>query len=499
MQNNARRISIILGGFMVVVLLLGVILPLFQTNNPVPVNVPDPTDIPTATFPPPVTDFTGIALDQLFLHPTGLYTIAQPTGWTVTAPTTQTGVAQVGMNNSVNLSVIDAYLQQPDTPVSTIDDVSALLTREVLAQTWTRYNRWQETNRRIENDRLIIDFAIDFRNTQYAARQVSWTDGQYIYSVRVVVPANGIELLRWLIDNLPATLQLNPAVASAPFEWQSYYDYTTSSIVRFPQTWAVQDSAAGSNASVIGPNGASLRIDYTLQEAPLDEAAAQALVTRTQANTTLLSTTPITRGGVNGYSVAYAFSNADGEPFSAQSVILPLADGRVSIATLRFPASSIDLSLLPPAPSAPAATATPAEPLPTLDPAVTPTLFPTVAPDPNAAYREYAAILSSFQQLAPINLNPASLPPTPTPLPTLAVSSTPIPTATAVPPTATNTPVPTATDVPPTATPLPTSTPVPTATNTPLPTNTAVPPTSTPRPTNTPRPSATPLPATATP
>jgi len=91
--------------------------------------------------------------------------------------------------------------------------------------------------------------------------------------------------------------------------------------------------------------------------------------------------------------------------------------------------------------------------------------------------------------------------PTATPLPP-TVTSTPVPpTATPLPPTATSTPIPpTATPLPPTATPLPptaTSTPIP-PTATPLPptaTNTPLPPTAT----NTPvPPTATPLPPTAT-
>lgn len=81
---------------------------------------------------------------------------------------------------------------------------------------------------------------------------------------------------------------------------------------------------------------------------------------------------------------------------------------------------------------------------------------------------------------------------TPQPVPSIAATTTPLPTSTLLPPT--ETPAPTATPLPtetavPTATPLPTQTPLPT--ETPMPTNT-------PEPTNTPPPTATPLP-TATP
>lgn len=488
MQNNNRRISLVLGGFMALVLIAGVILPLFQSNTTTTTaDVPDPTDIPTPTFPPPVTDFSAIALDQLYLHPTGLYTIAQPTGWTVTSPATQQGVAQVGMNNAQNLSVIDAYVQQPSTPVTTLDEVSAILTRDALAQTWTRYNNWTETNRRIENERLLIDFAITFSRTQYVARQVSWTDGTYIYSVRVVVPANGTELLRYLIEALPPTLQLNGQLAVAPFEWQSYYDYSTNAIVRFPQTWTVQDSAPGRTASILSADGAALRLDFQPLTGALDEAAARAYVQAALPNATIASVAPITRDSASGFSVTYSYTNADGEPFSGQSVLLDNA-GTLSAANLRFAGANIDLNSLPPAPIV-TPEPTPSEPVATLPPDVTPTIMPTVAPDPTAAYREYAQVLETFRIVAPINLNPLNIPPTSTPLPTLAATATPLASATPE-PSATDVP-PTATDVPPSATPIPpSSTPLPTATDA-LPTATDVPPTSTPRPSATPRATAT--------
>ncbi len=487
MNNNTRRISLILGVFMAVVLIAGTILPIFQNNALQPIDQPDPTAVPSATFPPPITDFGGIALDQLYLHPTGLYTIAQPTGWTITGPTTQPGIAQVGMNNSANLAVIDAYIQQPITPVASIDDVSAQLTQEVLGQTWARFNQWSEATREIQGDRLIIDFNVDFRRQEYVARQVTWFDSQYIYSVRVVAPNNAIDLVRWLTENLPATLTLNPALAFAPFEWQAKYDPFANTILRYPQTWTVQDNAPGITSSIAGSSGETLRIDTIARDAALDEAAAREFVTQQQSNATILSVTPVTRDAAEGFAVSYAYRTADGEPFSGQALVLG-GEGSVNVANLRFPGTDIDLSALPeaaaPSDATPAADATPAP----------------VTLDPAAAYRDYATILETFRLTTPIPLNPLNLPPTNTPLPTLAATSTPTASPTS---TATNTPEPTATatntPVPPTAT----ATDIPpTATNTAVPptaTNTPVPPTATATATNTPvPPTATNVPPTAT-
>ncbi len=484
MQNNSRRISLILGGFMAVVLIAGSILPLFGNTSSSTTQTVDPTAVPSATFPPPVTDFSGISFDQLYLHPSGLYTIAQPTGWTILNPVTQSDVAQVGMNNGENLSVIDAYIQKPLTPVADAQAISDTLTRDVLAQTWTRYNRWEETNRRIEDNRLLIDFSIVFNRQDYVARQVSWADNEYIYSVRVVVPSNGIDLLRFLLDTLPATLKPVPGMDSAPFSWQAYYDPFANHILRHPQTWLSQDVAPGRTASIIGAQGETLRVEYSDLSGALDETAASSYVTSVVPNATILSVAPITRGDASGFSVAYAATNVDGEPFSGDALLLSAGDGKLHTANLRFPGSQIDLNALPAAPEV-APEVTPSEATP--EAAVT---------DPNAIYRDYATIMETFNVIAPIPLSADNLPPTLTPLPTLP------PTAT---PTATNTPEPTATSTS-TNTPEPTATstdtPVPTATNTntpvPTATNTAVPPTATSTNTSVP-PTATEVPATATP
>ncbi len=478
MQSRNRRISLILGGFMAFVLIAGAILPLFDrgTNNAPAV---EPTTRPTSTFPPPVTDFSGISFENVYLHPTGLYTIAQPTGWAVLSPSTQTSVAQVGMNNSANLSVIDAYIQKPQTPVTGAEDISALLTRDVLASTWTRYNNWQETNRTIQDDRLIIDFAIDFQRQQYAARQLSWTDGEYIYSVRVVVPANGIELLRFLLDNLPGTMRVLPEMAKAPFDWQAYYDPIGHHIVRYPLGWTQQASVPGRTASIVGPWSEAMRVELSSSDATLDEAAAAAFVEQTDANAEIMSIVPVTRGQASGYAVAYATTSVDGEPFSGLAVVLQSGGTLRHTANLRFPGQRVDLNAVETTVETPAdVTPTPTEPA-------------VAAPvrDPQTAIRSYAIMMETFSVIAALPIAPENLPPTPTPLPTLTPSLTPTVTNTPE-PTATSTP--TNTPVPPTATSTPTNTPVP-PTATSMPTNTPVPPTATSRPTN------TPVPPTATP
>jgi hypothetical protein len=443
MQNNSRRISLILGGFMAFVLVAGVVLPLFNRNSSQTTQRVDPTVAPTSTFPPPITDFSGISFTDVYLHPSGLYTIAQPTGWDILSGVTQNGIAQVGMNNGSALSVIDAYIQQPNTPIADVQALSDTLTRETLASTWTRYNRWSETNRRIEGDRLIIDFSIQSNRTEFVARQVSWLQDGQIYSVRVVVPSNGIELLRFLLDQLPQTMQALPEAQAEPFDWQAYYDPIAHHYLRYPQTWTAQATAPGRTASLAGALGEALRVEVQPLSGALDEAIARSFVSSAAPNATLLSVTPVTRELGSGFSVAYTTTNADGEPLSGLAVLLSSGDGNLHSANLRFPGSQIDLNSLPPAPEI--------TPEPTLDPAATPPGDPTAvaAVDPNAVYRDYASVMRSFSVIPPLNLAPQNLPATATPLPTLPPSATPA--ASNTPEAAAPTP-PSSTPLPPTAT-----------------------------------------------
>jgi hypothetical protein len=368
------------------------------------------------------------------------------------------------MNNGVALSVIDIYVQEPTLPVSTAQDLSASLTRDTLAQTWTRYNRWEETNRSIENDRLVIDFAIQANRQQYVARQISWTEAGKINSVRVVVPENAIDLLRYLLDNLPGTLTPLAQTVTTPFEWQTYYDPIVNHTLRYPQNWTVQAAAPGRTASLVGANGESLRLDVQAVSGVLDEAAARSFLESAVPNATILSLTPITRELGSGFSIAYTTTSADGEPFSGLAAIVGSSDGNLHSANLRFPGREIDLNNLPTAPET--------TPEPTADPtAATPETPPTTAPlDMGAVYRDYALIMSTFRVIESLNLAPQNLPPTATALPTLPASATPV---------ASNTPEAAATLLP-TATSVPSSTPVP-PTSTPLPpTNTRTPASATP-------------------
>jgi hypothetical protein len=421
-RNTARTASIALGIFMAVVLVAGAILPLFTQNQTVTVQPTVPPPPPTPTFPPAVTNFDGISFAQRYLHPTGLYTIALPTGFSIAQPLTQQTTAQVNMRNETTLAVIDAFVYAPQ-PTVTPDQLSGLFNEEALRQTWSRFPSAEETNRSVENDRLIIDFAVQFRNQNYVARQEVWTDGEWIYAVRVLTPDNAVSYLRFLLDNMRQTIEPLNLFPGTPFGWQVTYDNLTQGIIRHPEDWAVTDGGPGRPTTLTNADGDTLRLESRAGTTVTDEDAARAFVESLQSGAQIASVTPVTRGTSSGFAVAYNDTTLDGDPFSGLAVLLNQTDTLLS-ANLRFGIADADLNSVAPViadASAPDAEATETPLLPGAVEGFTPD---DVIQD--ARLPVLAAMMNTFQTIAPLNLAPETLSATPTPLPTI----TPTPQAT---------------------------------------------------------------------
>ncbi|MBK8030152.1 MAG: hypothetical protein IPK17_11750 [Chloroflexi bacterium] len=317
--------------------------PLITRNQTTTTQTVDPTTVPTPTYPPVIADYSGISFDKVYLHPTGMYTIPEPTGWEVSSPSSNAGIAQVNMINQTQLSVIDAYVQDAEGPI-TPQDLDARFTQETILATWSNFRDPIETNRSFENDILTIDFRVGLANGQtYVARQNVWTDGEWIYVVRVVVPENATETLRFLLSNLTGKITPFKQFAAEPFNWNAYYDNVTSAIIRYPQAWTVTDSAPGRPASITGTNGEALRVEARAGQSVADEAAASAWLEAERPGATVLSVAPVTRGDVSGFSVAYTYNDVEGAAFSGLAVLLNGANA-LYIANLHFSGADIDLN-----------------------------------------------------------------------------------------------------------------------------------------------------------
>lgn len=483
---NAKRASVILGVFMAVVLIGSTFLQLISriTRNTTPqTTAATATAIPT--FPPPA-NADDLDFSTLYLHPTNIFAIGQPSGFDQASPTSNSNLAQVNMVNNTTLSVIDAFVQAPQEPVTT-ESLSDFFSADVLDRTWNFFSNWSESSRTTSATDLTIDFAVTLQQQQYVARQRAWTDGTWIYSVRVLAPANAVDYLRTLLDGATASMLPFTQFAGTPLNWAALYDNTSGMVIRYPAAWTVTDGGAGRPATVTSPDGATLRVEARPGQTVDSQDAAGAILQQIRPGATLVHIEEVSQAAsqtaeaTSGYQLTYTSATPDGEVQSGIAEILNGPNNTLFIAVLRAPTADLG--------SAGAEA--------------------TVEPGSNAA--EYEMIMSTFGVLPPLTLSASSLPPTATPSNTplpVTPSNTPEPTATnTATATATNTPEPTATHTA-TATstdtpePTATDTPQPTATSTPVPptaTNTEVPPTATatgapPTETNTPRPTRTPRP-----
>lgn len=343
-NNNMKRLTYIFGITMAVMMALTVVLPAFTPNLQTAQPAVQPTTAPEATVPPP-PDINTISFGQAYLHPSGLYSVAEPTGWQASVPTTTAESARATFSNTPAQSIIQVDVDKPvsDAPL-TLDDVDARFTSASLASSWARYSSWSETGqRRRVNDRLVMDFVLTSNNRTYAARQEAWTDGELVYSVRVVTPENAVDALLYVLDGMINSLKINPMLMDAPFDWNAYYDQADQYIIRYPQSWVLADSAPGRPTSISGDAGVTLRLE-TLAAAVADADAAGEWVATVRPGTTIESVEPVTRESFEGFSVAYTTRTADGDNQSGLAVLLNGPEDKLYVANLRLPQAGVDLN-----------------------------------------------------------------------------------------------------------------------------------------------------------
>ncbi|MEP7294354.1 MAG: hypothetical protein ABI835_21370, partial [Chloroflexota bacterium] len=382
---------------MAVVMFAGVFLPLMRQNAATVQDAPPATATVLPTFPPPPADLTTITFDKLYLHPSGIFAIGQPDGWTASEPNRGASIAQVNLINNASLAVVDSYVEDSATPI-TPEQLSDHFSESAINSSWSNFTSWTESSRRLENDKLVIDFTVTLQGRTYVARQRAWTDGDWIYVVRVLVPENATDLLRYLLDNFVASLHPFTVFKGTPLNWSAYYDPNASHIIRYPQEWAVTDSAPGRPTSISSTDGILLRVEARNGMSVADEAAATAFVEATRSGVSVTSVLPVERGLASGFSVAYSYTTVDGSQDSGLVILLNGADGALHVANLLFPTSGIDLNSLSSSTSAEA----------------------TAEVSSAAAYAPLAQVMDTFQVIEPINLSAQSLPATATSIPTLA-------------------------------------------------------------------------------
>ena len=347
-NNTTRTISYVFGISMAILMVLSLILPALTRNmNQPQTEQTEPTEVPIPTFAPPLEDFSGISFNEQFLHPSGLYAVSVPTGWEVVppAPTGPTGVAELSMNNPDTESVITTMVEAPEQPVTNADDLNDYFNAGRLAGSWPRFQRGsQELRRDIVDDRLIIEFALeDAQQREFFARHASWTDGEWIYTARVVVPKNGVDLLNFLLEPVIDGIQPLVRFQDTPLTWEGYFDQVDRHVLRYPSTWRLTDGGtAGQPTSFESADGTDVLVEAMPDTLP-DEDAAVAWVEALRGGITADSVESVSREGGEGWQVAFTYTDADGAPHSGLAVLLNGIDDQLHVALAVLPEGGINL------------------------------------------------------------------------------------------------------------------------------------------------------------
>jgi hypothetical protein len=386
-QNTTQILIYIFGISMAFLMAASLIFPALTpqttTVNPELTNTPAPP-----TFPPPLNDFSGIQFTEDYLHPSMLFAVQMPSGWQATNNINNAQRAAVNLNNPDRVTLIEIGVDRALTPVETVADLSAIYDETNLAQSWRSYASWTELGRPSEDDRLIIEFALtDRQQRDFQALQSAWTDGEWIYSVRVVAPANARDLLYYMTDFMQDAFKVNEQFKDGRFGWSGTYDQVENWVLRYPNNWVRTDGTFGQPISFRVNSGSAagtqLRVEV-LDSVNVDEDAARSYIEDLIPNTEIVSVEPVERAGGSGYSIAYSYTNFDGEALSGAAVLLNGETGNLYIANALIPEGGIDIN----------------------DPATT------------SAYNDLVEALGSFSLLTGLDLPEIAPQATPTPFPT---------------------------------------------------------------------------------
>jgi hypothetical protein len=401
MRNKTmQRVYVIVGIFLASLMGLTLFLPGLSPNNNQAdqVEVDPPTATPPPTFPPPISDFSGITFDTEYLHPSGLFTVDMPSGWSANAPANNGVQAQANFENQSAVSVIVAFVEQRTETISSLEDLSSRFDTGALQSSWNQYRSWDEIGVRELNeatDRLTIEFQLtDGTNRTLFARQVAWYDDNYVYAVRVVVPSNAPRLLDYLTGTMPEHVHVNEQFIGTPISWTGYFDREDQHFLRFPSSWQVVDQAAGLPASIASSDG-RVQVRVEARETQIADADAAASFVENLRSGAEIAGEPVAveRPGGAGFAVAYNFATPDGAGRSGLAVLLNGEDGQLHIANAIIEAAGVDLN----------------------------------SEEAAGEYGEVVESLGTFGLLTGLNLPEPAPQPTPTPFPTAAPTQTPLP------------------------------------------------------------------------
>jgi len=308
--------------------------------------------------PDPAPQFGGLAP---YVHTSGYFQAFRPAGsdWQVpnenqSGPNTNApGVIFQSIPRQV---VIHNYVV-PGVEYASLDSFSQnYLTETYFKGAWlgqlddqgnaTGYERFTETNRQITENSVITDFDLVSKSADYVGRDISRLEGTWLYSTRIVVPANDPGLLDLLQNLVISSFFGYSDLQKLPQFWPTFSDSRWGYAIKHPGEWTQVSGGAGERVR-FNIDIPDLEMSVLIQSAEdftvdSDETASQ-WVTDNLSAESILGTARIQHEMGEGYAVAYTFRAASNDIQSGLVALLNGPDSRLIAANMQLSLPDVNL------------------------------------------------------------------------------------------------------------------------------------------------------------
>lgn len=313
------------------------------------VNTPEPTSL---IAPTPESGIPQITALDPHLNSTGLFQFFQPgDDWYLERDDYNSDYrrASTVYISPSRLSVIHVFVEI-GTSYPTLQAVSDNVFTDVyFASEWGQYKSWRYTKREVTDSLITIEFALeDDRNEllKYIARQISWLEGSWLYTIRIVVPNNNPVLLDRLFELTAPTLIGYQNIGVFPLlGWQQFSDQSQRMMIKLQEVWT---QTSGSPGRPITYQGATLTEGYqvTIQRIPgqplASLEAAQTWLSNFREGISIIEGRPTVQAFAQGYWFSYTYQTIEGDPMSAAAALLNDPEGNLYVAELRAPERDVN-------------------------------------------------------------------------------------------------------------------------------------------------------------
>ncbi len=354
-RQRTTAVGVVFGLVLIFVFLVGLIKPDLgsRTSSSSSVSVTDTPSVTEVVVPTPDPN-PQLEGELPYIHSSGYFQTFRPAGsdWvidegeSVNASTS----AKVVIQSPQRLVVIHNYIQ-PGVEYESLDALSTgYLTPEHFAGAWANYESWTETGRTVSGESVIVNFDLLSQNVRYLSRSIYRLEGNWLYVIRLVVPANNPSLLDLLQQLVVPSFVSYSDLLALPQSWPAYSDQQLGFIFKHAPDWKLVAGSPGHAVTfslAISGEKNTVRL-WTVPVQPLQSAEeAEAWVQQNDPGVTLVGSNTITHATGQGYQVGYTYLDEQGDAHSGLDVLLNDAAGTLFIASLRINPPDLNLAQAP--------------------------------------------------------------------------------------------------------------------------------------------------------